>query len=363
MKPSERRKQMKEEMASRLQESYNSKDGSGKFKSIFIKEKLGNVPMWKCSEDEHFINIIPYIAGKNNPTVKEGKLAYNLDIQVHRKVGVNEDSYICLARTYGKKCPICEEQAELRKQDDYDDKYVKSLNPTRRVIYNIECLDSDKESRKGIQLFEVSHWLFEKELAELAKKPRGGGFVLFSDPDDGKIVFFRKSGSGPTNTEYKAFKFEERTEIVSDDVLDAALCLDELIHIPSYEEVKNAFYGTDTEVPDHEVSERHVEAQEGGRRRNEPKKFVCPGERPTDFGELAECEECPNVTECEDEFNASQEEELTQQTQKEEPKEEPKETSTGMRRRTVASEPAPEKETETASEPAEGRRVRRRPGA
>lgn len=365
MKPSERRKQMKEEMASRVQESYNSKDGSGKYKSIFVKDAVGNVPFWKCSEDEHFINIIPYIAGSQNPNVKEGKLAYNLDIQVHRKVGVNEDSYICLARTFGRKCPICEEQTELRKQDDYDEKYVKSLNPTRRVIYNIEVLDSDKEQKKGIQLFEVSHWLFEKELAELAKKPKGGGFVLFSDPDDGKTVFFRKKGNGPTNTEYKAFKFEDRTEPISDDILDAALCLDELIHIPTYEEVKNAFYGTESEASEEEIHERHVEADEGGRRsrgREETPKFKCPGVRPDDFGDLDACEDCPNVAECESEFNAQEEAEAAKASEAAE-KERTKEEEP-VRRTARRSEPEPEPESKNeSSEPSEGRRVRRRPGA
>lgn len=351
MKPSERRKQMKEEMTSRLQDSYNSKDGSGKFKSIFIKEAIGNVPFWKASEEEHFINIIPFFAGKNNPNVKEGKLTHTLDIQVHRKVGVNEDSYICLARTFGKKCPICEEQAELRKQDDYDEKYVKTLNPTRRVIYNVEVLDSDKEQRKGIQLFEVSHWLFEKELVELAKKPKGGGFILFSDPDEGKTVFFRKKGNGPTNTEYKAFRFEDRTEPVSDEILDAALVLDEIIHIPTYDEVKNAFYGTDTETPEDEVVERRVEAEESGRRREKP-KFKCPGNRPEDFGELEECEECPYVADCEEEFNEQVEDSL-----KKEKEPEPEPEVRRPRRQAQAEEPA------KVEEPSEGRRMRRRPGA
>src|SRR5574337_1937468 len=115
MKPSERRAAMKQEMADRHKESYDRKDDSGRFKSIFIKDAVSGITMWKCSEDEHFINIIPYIAGANNPNVKPGKFAYNLDIFVHRKVGVNEDSYICLARTYNKPCPICEHQAEQRK--------------------------------------------------------------------------------------------------------------------------------------------------------------------------------------------------------------------------------------------------------
>lgn len=359
MKPSERRAAMKKEMAERLQESYNSKDGSGKFKSIFNKGNVGNTPFWKCSEDEHFINIIPYVAGKLNPNVKEGKPAYNLDIYVHQKVGINEDSYVCLARSFGKKCPICDEQNELRKQDDYDEKYVKSLTPKRRVVYNIEVLDSEKETKKGIQLWEVSHWLFEKELAELAKKPKGGGFVLFADPDEGKTICFRKKGSGPTSTEYKAFQFMDRDEPITDAVLDAAMCLDELIHIPTYEEVKNAFYGTETEEEPEEVVEERKHEAESSRRTPAAKKFKCPGTRPDDFGELDDCENCPDVADCEAEYVAASEE--AEADPEPEPEPEPAKESEG-RRGLRRSTPEPEKETDP--EPAsEGRRIRRRPGA
>lgn len=349
MKPSERRKAMKDEMSQRLQESYNSKDDSGKFKSIYVKEKQGNTPLWKCSEDEHFIDIIPYIAGSQHPSVKEGKLACNLDFYVHRKVGVNEDSYVCLARTFGKKCPICDEQAEIRKQDDYDEKYVKSLNPTRRVLYNIVVRDNDKEERKGIQLFEVSHWLFEKELAELSKKPRGGGFITYSDPDDGKTLCFRKKGNGPTNTEYKAFQFFDRNEPISDEILDTALSLDELIHLPTYEEVKNAFFGLESdEEPEAEVEEEKP---------RKAAKFKCPGTFAEDFGKFDECENCPDVQECEDAFEAAEKEAL-EKAQKEE---EPEEKTT--RRARVSDEKAEDAVVTKEAEPTEGRRARRRPGA
>lgn len=345
---------MKAELSEALQESYNTKDGSGKFKTIYNKGELGNIGMWKCSEDEHFINIIPYFAGKNNPTKKEGKLAHNLDFYVHRKVGLNEDTYICLQKTYGKKCPICEEQAMLRKQDDYDEAYVKSLNSTRRVIYNIECLDSEKEQRKGVQLFEVSHWLFEKELAELAKKPRGGGTIEYPDPDTGKVVCFRKKGSGPTSTEYKAFQFVERTEPVSDEVLNAALTLDQIVHIPSYDEVRKAFFGIDAdeEENEEEIEEKKVEAEVSRRPAVKP-KFVCPGTRPDDFGELEECDDCPDVEKCETEYNAT----LTADVEPE-PEPEPEVVESKRLRRPAPTAPVEEPVKE---EPAG--RIRRRPGA
>jgi hypothetical protein len=249
MKSSERRRLYKEELAKRTQESYANRDSMGKFKSIFEPSKMQGVPRWKPAEDDHSINIIPYIAGKNNPLYKEGKIAYYLDIYIHRAIGVNEDSFICLNRSYGQKCPICDHIAELKKTDDYDEDYVKSLNPTRRAIYNIQVLDNPKEIAKGIQLWDVSHFLFEKELAELAKKKQGGGYVNFSDPDEGKIISFRKKGEGKS-TKYPALSFEERDEPISDELLDNAKVLEDLLHIPTYDEVYDAFFGTPAKAAD-----------------------------------------------------------------------------------------------------------------
>lgn len=393
MKPSERRAAMKAEMTQRTQESYNNKDDSGKFKSIFVKDQIGNTSRWKCGEGEHFLNIIPFVAGPNHPTVPEGKFAYFLDIWVHGKVGINEDSYVCMARSFNKPCAICDHQGELRKQDDFDEKYVKSLNPGRRAIYNIECLDSNTEIAKKVQYWDASHFSIEKEIAELAKKPRGGGFITFSDPDDGKTVFFRRTGSGMNNTKYSAFKFEDRTEPVSDELLDLALSLDKCIHIPSYDEVKNAFFGNTIDEEDPQVHEEN--AMDAALDKDEPvnsrvrtsapevkeekqAEFACPGNAPDDFGTFegpTGCDGCPDVAECEMEFN-KQEAEKAAEAERLAKEAETKTAAplTGLAARRAAAAAAgttaavkePEKAAEKAAEPAaEGgavRRARVRPG-
>ena len=389
MKPSERRAAMKAEMGQRAVESYNNKDDSVKFKSIFIKDQIGNTTKWKCGEGEHFLNVIPFRAGPNHPTVPEGKFAYFLDIWVHGKVGINEDSYVCMARSFNKPCAICDHQGELRKQEDYDEKYVKSLNPGRRAIYNVECLDSNTEIGKKIQYWDASHFSIEKEIAELAKKPRGGGFITFADPDDGKTIFFRRTGTGMNNTKYSAFKFEDRTEPITDELLDLALPLDKCVHLPSYDEVKNAFFGN---VIDEEDPQVHDEAALDAalentqpvnsrvRRSEEPKKeeevkkeeikkeveFVCPGNAPDDYGVFDACDNCPDAAECEKEFNLAEEAKAAAILAAEKAKET---TTTEPARRerrpvgsatTAASEPVKTETPATTEEPA--RRVRRRPG-
>lgn len=313
MSLAQRRKEYSEALKKRTQESYDTRDDSGRFKSIFEANKMQGILKWKPSEDDHSINIIPYIAGENNPKFKKGTVAYYLDVWIHRAIGVNEDSFICMNRTYGKRCPICDYIAEMKKSEDYDEEYLKSLNPTRRAIYNIQVLDNTKEREKGVQIWDVSHFLFEKEIAELAKKKQGGGFVYFSDPDNGKIVSFRKKGERQ-NTKYTAFTFEDRNEIISDELLGKAVCLEELLHIPSEDEISDAFFGKENSAPeggdggdDDGVT---VNDQSQADDVNSYAEDECPCGQTfgVDFNQFENCDECINKTFCEEKKNELDEE-------------------------------------------------------
>jgi len=242
----DRRAQMKASLQSKTRESYERRDDSGQFKSIF-KDEYGN-KIWKCGEGDHLIDIIPYPAGKHDPKSKENDWGYILDIWVHYAVGVNQDAYVCPARNYGQPCPICEYREEVRRTDDYDEDLVKELTPKRRSIYNVISYDSEKETAKGVQIFDVAHWFMEKHISSLAKTPvRGAGkstdsYIAFSDPDEGKSIAFTRKGSR-RNTEFLGHKFVDRNYVIEDDVLNSAFILDECINIYSYNEIKEAFLG------------------------------------------------------------------------------------------------------------------------
>jgi hypothetical protein len=319
MDAKKRRQLYKEQTADRQKENYANKDNSGRFGGIFEESKRAGVQFFKCKEDDHEIFIVPYIVGEQHPRLKAGKVDFLLDVFVHRKVGINEDSVICLNRTYKEPCPICEYQAQLKAADDPDEALIKSLNPTRRNIFNIVCCDSQKEIDKGIQVWDVSQWLFTNPLEELAHKKKGGGEVMYADIDEGKIISFRKKGSGVTSTEYTAFEFKDRDEI-PDEILEAAHCLDELIHKPEYDEVATLFFGNEEkeEKPPVKAKEKAKEKEEEEEKppvkktlskKEEPKDVPDPGaeevtECPggaafgTDYNEYDECGECDVRKQC-----------------------------------------------------------------
>ena len=230
----------------RTEEAHQRINEYGKFGRFYTARGEKPLKAWKCKEGEHIIDIIPFLAGPMHHQVREGEPTYLLDIWVHQKVGMDENDCVCLARNYNEPCPICEYINAQRLKTDLTEETeaaLKALNPKRRCLYNIVCYDSTREEDRGVQLWEVAHFLFEKKILSVARNPRGGGFVPFSSPDNGKSVYFEREGSGITNTQYLGHKFIERQAAIADETLEQAYILDELIIKLSYEELKEALLG------------------------------------------------------------------------------------------------------------------------
>jgi len=300
----------REGLMSRIKKSYDKRETTGRFKTIF-RDDL-EIQVWPCPEGDHLIDIIPYLAGNNDPDVEPGSPTYCLDVWVHPGVGVNENSYICLSRTYNKPCPICEYQKKLRMNQNADYEALISLNPVRRTLYNIVCYDNEKEKEKGVQVWQIAHWYFERFLVALARDPRTGRIICFADPEEGKSIAFTKKGKG-RNMQIIGHRFVDRSYEIPKEILDSAYILDEIIHVPTYEEVKEAFEGVSLEEiskPKEKIEEEpkgkeyfDTEGQIEPPKEKEEKpsrKLVCPfgGKFGEDIDNLEECINCPFYEKC-----------------------------------------------------------------
>lgn len=248
-------KKKKGGLAKRYQASYETK-GSGRVTGVMDYKKVDReVEFFSPKEGRNRINIIPYIIKtKNHPLVRKGEFEigdkdYVMDIYTHRGVGPSEATVLCLKNTYGKPCPICEYSAQLKKQGKEDE--AGALKPSRRCFYNVQdCKNPDK-----LMVFEASHYLFEKELIDEARDDDEGGFVDFADEENGKEIKFRCSKVTKNKmefNEFKSFSFEERDENIPDEILNSAISFDEIMSVPTYEEVEKILYGQDDEDADEE---------------------------------------------------------------------------------------------------------------
>lgn len=315
-------KKKKEDLMKRHKESYESKDDKGGVTgSIFIKEKIPEgMSFWNAEMGEHIIDILPFKAGKNHP--KEKELAYVCDLWVHRNIGALRDQFVCPARNFKKACPICEFIAKER----LPEKEWNRIRPYRRTVYLVWVHDQkEQEKEKGAQIWEVAHWFFEKPVDEIAKKKRGGGYVVFSDMDTGKSISFTVAKSGSyedadgvkrDSIEFTGFSFEDREDSIPDEILDNLLCgegdnlsLDQIIHTPSYDEVSEAFHGgmekkknVETEPETEEKPEPEKEKDEPEKEKEEITKGECPHghEFGVDIEKKPECDECLLWDDCSD---------------------------------------------------------------
>lgn len=250
-----KRQSMRDKMRSKLKDRTKESHGrgsGGNFKDYFDASKMEGLNKWWAGKGEHIIDIIPYFAGPNDPFNKEGEPAYVLDIEVHQKVGVGEDQVVCPVQ-FNKPCPICEDMRNKRNEGQDYKTVLKPLMPKRRTVYNVIVRDGAAMEAKGNQIFEIAHFFMENHLAKISKDARGGGYVVFSDPDEGRSISFEREGTGATSTKYVAHRFSDRPEPITEEELEAAVCLDELIKIHTYDEIYAMYYGVsapDTEEDD-----------------------------------------------------------------------------------------------------------------
>lgn len=254
----ERMKKKKNSLKSR----HNTPAKSTAFPTVFIKSKIPTgVEFFRCKEGQHIVDILPWEVGPDmpidesgeNPITEEGEFDYVLDLFVHQNVGSMNQPYVCPWENFRKPCPICEYiKANRLPKDEWSRTRAK-----RRSIYLIWNRTDSKEEQKGVQIFDAAHFFMEEKLEEIAKLPRGGGYITFSDPDEGMSVCWTRKGSGQENTSYLGHRFIERESRIPDKILEQTFALDQVIDMhPSYEEIEKAFKGGSSKEEDSDDSEK-----------------------------------------------------------------------------------------------------------
>ncbi len=250
-------------------EAQNRDKGGGGGKT-YLNTANHSVTWFKPEAGVNKISIVPYVIATDRHPQKLAKdgFDYKLDFYLHKNVGPNEETVVCPKETYNKRCPVCEEKQKLQVTHEWDDPEVKALKPTRKSLYNV--LPASGELAGEACLWEVSHFLFEKELLEEAENG-ADEFITFADLEDGRIIVFRATEEVFKKAKYfkyKKFDFETRKPI-SEDVADSMIPLDSILVLLSYDAIKNIFEGIETEEED-EAEEEVTPVKRKAKRTPEP---------------------------------------------------------------------------------------------
>ena len=199
-----------------------------------------NVQQFSLSDEKtRRIDIIPYEVGEGNPYADAGALHYERTYWRHRDIGTDGNNYVCNKKTSGGKCPICDFRAKLAKDPDADEDLIKSLAPKERQLFNV--IDT-KDRKKGVQVWEISFHLFGKRLdAEINNQDDDDDYEGFSELEGGKtlkIAAEEKSLGRSNFYEVTSINFKDRTEDYDEDILEKTTCLDDILIVMEYDELK-----------------------------------------------------------------------------------------------------------------------------
>lgn len=341
------RAKMKQRLGDRTKEIYDQGSGST-FKTILIPNLPDGISVLKLKAGNHTLDIIPYFAGDKDPNCAAGDPTYVLAIWVHFNVGPQNDSYVCMRRSYNQPCAVCDFISEGTALQMNATELKKLKEKERALYYNI-CYDNAEEERKGLQIWNAPHFKMQRFLNELSKVPerqgvKTGGHIAFTDPDEGKTVCFKIVGE-KESTDYIAHRFLDRDYAIPDAILELAskYPLDQLLYIPSYAEVEAAVglpslrkkaaggaVGDQRDLPLPTETPSRVRNPEPDSSAGAPAETAAPAESTTNptategtvcpgggvFGEdienLTACAECGVYDDCKTEMDRKQEERLAQ---------------------------------------------------
>jgi len=327
-------RKMKEDLRKRHEEAIESKDdtGSADYKTIFLKEKIPEgVEFWKPEYGEHLIDVIPFFSGENNPKAEEGRMCYVIDLWVH----MSGDNFVCQRMNFKLNDPPC----DYIKKNRLPTEEWKKVAPKRRTIYLVWVHDTPEEEDKGLQIWEVAHWFFEKNVDAIAKNPKGGAPVIFSDPDTGKSIAFEivksgtykdASGTDRDSQDWVGYRFIDRDEKIPDEILEKSFPLDDVIDMhPDLDKWKTSFDGggSDEEEEEEEKEEKKPASEEPkDKKPEEPTgEDECPfgGEFGVDCDKYENCDNCDNYDDCSDENEKLEKEKEKKKEKKPELKKKP----------------------------------------
>lgn len=168
--------------------------------------KQNGPKFFKPKGGDNFIRILP-------PTWENAR-HYALDVKIHRNVGADKQSYLCLTENEGsteKVCPICQERQEMARVRAPQAEIDALRANTSLFIY---LIDRSTESQ-GPQIWGISN-RSDAEILSQSLEKRQQVYLPIAHPIDGFDVEFTREGEG-LNTRYRGFKVARTSSPITDD--------------------------------------------------------------------------------------------------------------------------------------------------
>jgi hypothetical protein len=215
------------------------------------------------------LDFIPYIVtdpkhpdrDDENGIAQEGDPWYRKVYWRHTNIGADPTAYVCL-KSIGKKCPICEHLAK-RKKNGADEEETNALKASKRVLYVVIPLDSEKYEKK-LHVMDFSYFNFQNLLDdELRENDEQSIFPNLVEGETLKVRFASK-----TIADSKPFPQASRIDFIArktdyeESILEEAPNLDEMLKVLSYKELQAKLFEMDIEDADETLDNEEEEEED-----------------------------------------------------------------------------------------------------
>jgi len=304
----------------RTQESATDrgKRGLGRgLKVPFDVSKTTKEIVWYDLKDDprqlNMIDIIPFVVTRpeytqmrqfsGKPTGRVvGDWDYKLEIAVHKKIGTEQAPVLCLREMFGYQCAICDDMFEEYKKrgtPQFNEKTAKALQSQWRCIYVV--YDYNDEKHRGFKLWDYSYKSFEEYIVKKAENDPSG-LVVFADPFDGRTIEIEAEQNEKFNKfiGVKSARFLPREEPYTEEEINNNFPLDQMLIIPTVEEVTRMYLGMDNDHFSEPVEQQEEPVSRPRSRRTEEKEpqnaCVAGGRVGYDQFKFPECDNsCPDA--------------------------------------------------------------------
>lgn len=178
---------------------------------------MSTIDVWRPKVGENLIRFLP-------PTWDDHD-HYGHTIWVHRRIGPDNSTYLCLRKMKDETCSLCQASREAKEAGDVDE--AKDLRAAELLATWI--IDRDEDDPQP-QIYLLS-WTMDRDIAALCYNKRTGKVLLIDHPNEGYDVTMKRQGQG-LKTRYFGISIDrDPTPVMEDDDEQKAI-LDYIIENP-----------------------------------------------------------------------------------------------------------------------------------
>ncbi len=212
------------------------------------------------------LDILPYQVGKGNPFADQGTYHYERTFWVHRGIGPDNASYVCPRETSRGKlpCPICEHLQKLREDPEANEDLIMALKAKRRQLFNVIDVNNPDN---GVMIWDISWHLFGQLLLENLEDEEFAAdrknWCEFEGGQTLRLGLKEKTFNKQKFYEVSRIDFVDRKRDYNPDkMLDKVYCLDDVVKVLPYEELKKVFMQTGEDTDGHNKKFRRSDVQQ-----------------------------------------------------------------------------------------------------